>query len=485
MAFNSFHYLAFFPAAVAVFFVLPQRLRWAWLLLASLYFYGLWSPLLLLQIVLATTVSWFLGLKIEAAPAKEQKRRILTSGILLLIANLFVFKYTGFANESVRSVFGWFGGRYPIPTIQLLLPLGISFYTFQLIAYLVDVHRGEKAERHLGVFGVFIAFFPKLVSGPIERAKNLLPQLHREQTFDYARVVAGLELMAYGFFKKVVVADRLAPAVTRVYDDPRAYDGIAMVAATWLFAFQVYCDFSGYTDIARGSAQVMGYKLMENFNRPYFATSIADFWKRWHISLTTWLTDYVYTPLTRQRRFKIKFYYLILWSLFITFVVSGLWHGAQWTFVVWGALHGSYIVCSTLTQKWRARVAAALKLDCVPRLHRAYKVAVTFGLVCIAYVFFQAHTLADAVYILTHSFTGWSMSGLKEFVSGQWVEVGIGLLGMAAVLLVDSLVGGGIHELLAKRSVWVRWSIYQACALSIVLFGAFYETNQKFIYFQF
>ncbi len=488
MVFNSFHYLAFFPAVVVGYFLLPQRARVAWLLLASLYFVGVASPVAALQTLAIVALGWLMGRAIDSAADKERKHKLLTLGVLALVANLVVFKYAGFLNESLRSFFGWFGSDYPVPVLQLLLPLGISFYTFQVIAYLVDVARGEKPERSLTSFGLFVTFFPKFVSGPIERGKKLLPQLRVKHELDYARIVGGVELMAWGFFKKIVVADRLGPFVARVYDDPRSFDGVGMALATWLFAFQVYCDFSGYTDIARGSAKVMGFELTENFNRPYFATTVSDFWKRWHISLTSWLTDYIYTPLTRQRRIKLKFYYTILISLFITFVVSGFWHGAEWTFVVWGALHGAYLVCSMLTQKWRARVAKSLKLQQVPRLHRAWKVGVTFSLVCFAYVFFQADSMSDAFYIVTHLFTGWGSApaGVKAVLDGQWIELGFGLCGAALVLLLESgQTTGNVQERLAARPAWVRWCFYQVCAIGILLFGALYDTKQSFIYFQF
>lgn len=488
MVFNSVQYLAFFPVAVVGYFLLPRRVRVPWLLLASLYFVGAASPIFALQTLVVVILGWTWGLVIERSSSSERKSRLVTVGVLALLGNLFVFKYAGFVNESLRSVFGWSGRPYPVPVLQLLFPLGISFYTFQVIAYLVDVARGERAERSVTNFGLFVAFFPKFVSGPIERGKRLLPQLRQDHDFEPARIIGGIELMAWGFFKKIVVADRLAPFVSRVYDDPRSFDGVGMTLATWLFAFQVYCDFSGYTDIARGSAKVMGYELTENFNRPYLAGTVSDFWKRWHISLTSWLTDYVYTPLTRQRRVKLKLYYTILVSLFVTFVASGFWHGAEWTFVAWGALHGMYLVCSMLTQKWRSRAAKAMKLDRVPRLHRAWKVAVTFTLVCFAYVFFNAHDMSDAHYIVTHLFTGWSSApaGLGAVLNGQWIELAFGLSGAAVVLLLESMdARGSVHELLAKRPGWVRWCFYQGCAVGILLFGALYDTKQSFIYFQF
>jgi len=487
LAFNSFQFLVFFPVVFAVYFLLPHRARWGWLLLASLYFYGVWPPLALVQILGAAAVTFYLALRIDQAKDKPEKKKIQRIGVVLLVLNLVVFKYTGFFNESVRSVFGWFGAGYPIPVVHLLLPLGISFYTFSLISYLIDVANGMKAERHAGIFALYVTYFPKLVAGPIERAKTLLPQLHKEQAFDYAQVVAGLQLIAWGAFKKVVVADRLAPFVDRVYGDPHAHEGVAMTLATWAFAFQVYCDFSGYSDIAIGAAQTLGFKLMDNFNRPYFAISIQDFWKRWHISLSNWLTDYVYTPLTRQRLIKMKLYYLMIGGLFVTFVVSGFWHGAAWTFVAWGALHGTYLIVSMMTRNLRLRSIKLFRLDQVPRVHHLLRIAFTFSLVCFAYIFFKARNVSEAFYIVSHLPTGWAHagSGVRVFMFGHLAEFVLAIYGIGVVMLVDLRAKGDVRDLLAARPGWVRWTLYYACTVSVILLGAFYDLNQQFIYFRF
>jgi alginate O-acetyltransferase complex protein AlgI len=484
VAFNSFQFLVFFPVVFAVYFLLPHRARWGWLLLASLYFYGAWPPWALVQILAAAAATFYIALKIDQAQAKPEKKKIQKIGVVLLVLNLVVFKYTGFFNESLRSVIG---ASYPIPVVQLLLPLGISFYTFSLISYLIDVANGMKAERHAGIFALYVTFFPKLVAGPIERAKTLLPQLHKQQAFDYAQVVAGLQLIAWGAFKKIVVADRLAPFVDRVYGNPQAHEGVAMTLATWAFAFQVYCDFSGYSDIAIGAAQTMGFKLLDNFNRPYFAISIQDFWKRWHISLSNWLTDYVYTPLTRQRLIKMKLYYLMIGGLFVTFVISGFWHGAAWTFVIWGALHGAYLITSMMTRNLRARSIKLFQLDKVPRVHHLLRIAFTFSLVCFAYIFFKARNVSEAFYIVTHLPTGWAHvgSGVRVFMFGYMAEFVLAVYGIIVVMLVDLQGKGDVRELLAARPGWVRWSLYYACTVSVILLGAFYDLNQQFIYFRF
>ena len=488
MVFNSLEFLVFFAVVVGLYYAVPHRARWVLLLAASGYFYGLLNPIPLLQLLLATAGTYYLAIKIEGTADKPAKSRLMKIGIVLLALNLIVFKYTGFVTDSLRNATGWFGVKLPLPVVQIALPLGISFYTFQLIAYLVDVARGAKAERHAGIFALFITFFPKLVAGPIERAKNLLPQLHAEKAFDYQRVVAGLQLMLWGFFQKLVVADRLAPFVKRVYDNPQNYEGAALTMATWLFAFQVYCDFRGYTDIARGAAQTMGYDLMQNFDHPYFAISVADFWKRWHISLSSWLTDYVYTPLSRQRKFKLKLYYTMLGSLLITFLVSGFWHGAQWTFVAWGGLHGIYLVSSMMSQKLRVKCVKAVGLDKSPKVHRIVKIAITFGLVCFSYPLFKANSISDAFYVMTHFLSGWghAPSSVSALLEGQWPELLMALLGIAVVMAVDVLQRYvKIRQELALRPAWLRWSVYHAAAAAVVLLGAFYGTNQDFIYFQF
>lgn len=488
MVFNSVEFLAFFAVILGGYFFIPQRARWVFLLAASCYFYAVGSVVLLGHLALTTIVTYWFATWIEAATEPRPKRSRLQLALFLLVLNLFVFKYTAFFNENVRALFGWFGAYYPVPAFHPVLPLGISFYTFQLISYVVDVYRGAPAERHLGKFSLYVAFFPKLVAGPIERAKNLLPQLHAEHSFDYQRVASGLQLMLWGLFQKVVVADRLAVFVDRAYSNPQNYDGVSMVLATWLFAFQVYCDFSGYTDIAIGAAQTLGIKLSPNFNRPYFATSVQEFWKCWHMSLTSWLTDYIYTPLTRTKKIKIKWYYLMLGSLLVTFVISGVWHGANWTFIAWGALHGIYLVVGASTQKWRTKLHKKTGLLGQPRLHRALKVASTFGLVCFGYVFFRAASIGDSLYIIRHLPTGWGQpaAGVKALVEYAWADLALGVMGIAVVIAVDAMKGKkSLAGSLEAGPRWVRWGVLYAGVVSILLVGALYGGKADFIYVRF
>ena len=302
MLFNSLQFLAFFPVVVAVYFAMPKRLRWAFLLAASYYFYMCWKPEYVLLIWASTAVDYIAGLQMSKAINKSSRRAWLALSLSTNLGILFSFKYWNFFSENVRDLLGRMDVTAGIPEFDLLLPVGISFYTFQTLSYSVDVYRGRlEPERHLGRFALYVAFFPQLVAGPIERASRLLPQFWQDIDFDYDRMGSGLRQMTWGMFKKVVVADRLAIYVDSVYSDPSAHQGLPVVAATYFFAFQIYCDFSGYSDIAIGAARVLGFDLMENFKRPYFARSVSDFWRRWHISLSTWFRDYVYIPLGGSR----------------------------------------------------------------------------------------------------------------------------------------------------------------------------------------
>jgi alginate O-acetyltransferase complex protein AlgI len=490
MSFISFHFAIFFPVVLGLYFALPYRFRHVFLLAASLYFYAVWRPPYVLQMVGAILVSYYAGLLIEKTTEQHKRKAVLLGALGLLLGNLFLFKYYNFLVESLAVVLGKLSLPNGIPTLDLLLPIGISFYTFQLVSYVVDVYQGKfHAERNVITFAVYLSFFPQLVAGPIERAKDLLPQFYRNVDFDYGRVAAGLQLMLWGCFKKVAIADRLGPFVEQVYGNPRGYDGVATVVATFFFACQVYCDFSGYSDIAIGAAQTMGFKLTTNFNRPYFATSIQDFWKRWHITLSSWLSEYVFTPLTRSRILRVKWYYMILISLFLTFVVSGIWHGAQWTFVLWGALHGTYLVASMLTQKIRSRSVKFLRLDTAPRLHHGLRVAFTFSLVLFSYILFRASSVQDAIHMASGLLTGWQgvLAGTNPLIFARPKEdVVLAMFGVAVVLAVELLQNfGSVRAMVAARPVWVRWSLYYAQTASLVFFGAFYNNAQQFIYFQF
>ncbi|MCB0064655.1 MAG: MBOAT family protein, partial [Caldilineaceae bacterium] len=337
MLFNSLQFIIFFPAVVTIYFLLPHRYRWLLLLAASYYFYAAWQIEYTLLIFISTAVDYAMAHLMAQSEKLWHRRAYLGVSLLVNLGLLFGFKYFNFFNESVRATLNLFNIFYNVPAFQVLLPVGISFYTFQTLSYTIDVYRGKLApERHFGRFALYVAFFPQLVAGPIERATHLLPQFHQPMTFNQTRIASGLRLLLWGMFKKVVIADRLALYVNQVYDHPGDHGALTLLIASYFFAFQIYCDFSGYSDIAIGAARVMGFDLMENFRQPYMARSIAGFWRRWHISLSTWFRDYLYIPLGGNRVARWRWYS----NLFLVFLVSGLWHGAAWHFVIWGALHG-------------------------------------------------------------------------------------------------------------------------------------------------
>ncbi|WP_018478611.1 MBOAT family O-acyltransferase [Pontibacter roseus] len=492
MLFNSTEFFIFFPVVVTLYFLTPYNRRWLILLLASYYFYASWKPAYTLILVISTLIDYFCGRAMGRYTDDEKNKRkpFLYLSLASNLGILGLFKYYNFFNDSARDIAHTLDMAYAMPAFELLLPMGISFYTFQTMSYSIDVYQGRiKPERHLGIFALFVTFFPQLVAGPIERAGNLLGQLKTDHDFRYERVVAGLRRMGWGFFKKIMIADNLALMVNQVYNNPTDYEGITLILATIFFAFQIYCDFSGYSDIAIGAAQVMGFRLMENFRRPYFSKSISEFWSRWHISLSSWFRDYLYIPLGGNRVIKWRWYY----NLFITFLVSGLWHGANWTFVVWGALHGFYLVFAIVTAKQRNALAGMLGLTSHPTLYKWVQVLSVFVLVCFSWVFFRANTIGDAVYIIQSSFAG--LGNVRQLFSAAdlnhmlFMDQGfkvfavsvISILIMETVHLIQRK--GSVSQLISRRPVWVRWGVYYAAIIAVLLFGQF--GHQEFIYFQF
>ncbi|MEM7040393.1 MAG: MBOAT family O-acyltransferase, partial [Bacteroidota bacterium] len=352
-----------------------------------------WRWEYIVLIIGSTITDYYVAQEIHRSDEKRRRKMLLFLSIGVNLGLLFAFKYFNFFADSVGWLMHQANMDYMIPTLDVVLPVGISFYTFQTLSYTIDVYYGRtKPETHFGIFALFVSFWPQLVAGPIERSNRLLPQFRMHFDFDYARTIWGLNRMAYGFFKKVVVADRLSIYVNEVFGNIDEFTTIPILIASVFFAFQIYCDFSGYTDIAIGCAAIMGFTLMENFDRPYLSRSIGEFWKRWHISLSSWFRDYVYIPLGGNRTVKWRWYY----NLFITFLVSGLWHGANWTYVVWGALHGFYLVSSRMSVGVRKKIADTLRLDRFPRMVALHEVLLTFVLVVIGWIFFRAENMADA-----------------------------------------------------------------------------------------
>ncbi len=481
MLFNSFSFFIFCPIVTVAYFALPQRWRWVWLLAASCYFYMAFIPAYILVLFFTISIDYTAGILIER---NQGGRRVLflAASICANVGVLAFFKYFNFLNANVAALAQLLDWNYPSTILTLVLPIGLSFHTFQSMSYTIEVYRGRHpAERHPGILALYVMFYPQLVAGPIERPQNLLHQFREKHTFDYDRISSGLRLMAWGFFKKLVIADRLAVLVNQVYNNPTQYQGISLMLATVFFAYQIYCDFSGYSDIAIGAARVMGFRLMENFNRPYSARSISEFWRRWHISLSTWFRDYLYIPLGGNRVGWWRWQF----NLLITFLVSGLWHGANWTFVIWGALHGSYLLLSNWTRDLWERVSHGVRLIQHPVIKSGVEVGVTFGLVCFAWIFFRSNSVADGLYIVTHLLPGLSM-----------MKMGTDRIGMDRNALVFSLAclavlegvqflqaRGGVSASLAAKPAWVRWAVYYALVVSVLLFGEFSE--RTFIYFQF
>jgi D-alanyl-lipoteichoic acid acyltransferase DltB (MBOAT superfamily) len=471
MLFNSVIFLVFFCVVVATHFALPARKRWVALLASSYFFYMWWRPEYALLIVTSTLIDYFVALRIGATEDERHRRWLLWVSLAANLGLLISFKYFNFLGRSLRDVLGFFGSNVEVPVLDVLLPIGISFYTFQTLSYTIDVWRRKtEPERHLGRFALYVAFWPQLVAGPIERSTRLLPQLTRRMDFDYDRVRSGLVRMAWGFFKKLVVADRLAPFVDEAYGNAGAYGGGVTVMATVCFALQIYCDFSGYSDIAIGAARVLGIDLMENFRSPYFARSVGEFWQRWHISLSTWFRDYVYIPLGGNRRGGAVWFR----NLLITFLVSGLWHGASWTFAVWGLLHGGYVALEAFLG-WRGAPRT--------RWGGALRWAVTMAAVLFAWIFFRARTFEDAGRLVA------SLGNIGD--PRLWIRAAGGrisfALGVGAALLLVAaealLRDRTIESVVCAWRTPLRWCFYVGLVLVTLWFGVFART--EFIYFQF
>ncbi len=480
MLFNSLEFIIFFPIIVAAYFALNPKYRWILLLLASYYFYMCWNYKYIVLIMASTIIDYISGIAIYRTKVKKAKVLFLLASLFTNLGLLFFFKYFNFFGSSINAIFEQFNIFYEVKAYDYLLPVGISFYTFQTLSYTIDIFTGKgKPEYHFGKFALYVSFFPQLVAGPIERSTNLLPQFHKNYTFNYERVKNGILLMCWGFFKKVVIADRLAEYVNMVYNNPEQHEGLQNIIATFFFSFQIYCDFSGYSDIAIGAAMIMGYKLMTNFRRPYLSASIREFWSRWHISLSTWFRDYLYIPLGGNRVVKWRWYY----NLFITFLISGLWHGAEWTFVIWGALHGFYLVFAIWTNKIRTKVNNALGLTKNPSLHRVIQVLITFVLVYFSWIFFRANNTADAFLIIkkTFFFSPDDVLNLFEFKTDFILAlVSIGLL-LTIEIFEERF---GLYEKKIKTlNRPVKWLILAGLIATVFVLGVWDEAD--FLYFQF
>lgn len=470
MLFNSFDFLIFFPVVCIIYFLLPNnRYKNPFLLIVSYYFYMNWEPIYAVLIFLSTVLTYTCGILVEKNKIKNRKKIFLTFSLLINFSILFIFKYYNFINESVFNLLSVAGIRLNLPSFDFLLPVGISFYTFQAVGYTIDVYRGNiKAEKNFLIYALFISFFPQLVAGPIERAKNLLPQFHIEHKFNPENVAKGLKQMIWGFFMKLCVADVLSNYVDAVYNNISHHNGFSIFIATIFFTFQIYCDFAGYSNIAIGTARVMGFKLMNNFKQPYFSISIKEFWRRWHISLSTWFSDYVYIPLGGNR---VKYSRHLL-NLLITFLISGIWHGANWTFVLWGLLHGMYIIVENIIRKYIYAYNSENVLT-----HFFYTIF-TFTLVSFAWIFFRANNVNDCFIIIKKIFFDWDIPFVDSTVFFY------GLIALLILFIKDFKDCFNINiNFMHSRNHTISYISMLSLIVYILLFGAL--SAGSFIYFQF
>ncbi len=476
MLFNSVEFVLFFIIIVFLYFTLPHKYRWFLLLTGSCYFYMAFIPVYILILGFTIVVDYWAGIFLEKIEGKNKKLFLIAS----LIANigvLAVFKYYNFLNDNLTVFLKTVNITNHIQSLAIILPIGLSFHTFQAMSYTIEVYRGrQKAEKNFGIYALYVMFFPQLVAGPIERPQNLLHQFYEKHTFDYDRVTEGLKLMLWGFFKKLVIADRLAIYVNTIYNNPEHHNGTTLLIATIFFAFQIYCDFSGYSDIAIGAAKIMGFKLMLNFNRPYFSRNISEFWKRWHISLSSWFRDYLYISLGGNRVSVPRWYF----NLFIVFLLSGLWHGANWTFIIWGALNGFYLVFAVVISKPREKLLAVLGIDNNSSGMRFIQIFSTFILSCFAWIFFRANNLDDAGHIVKAIFT--NTGPVYSENPSMLIYSVFGILFLLLVEMKQEYYQGDF-TLMHNKSWVVRNLSYTFLMIIILLIGVF--DGGQFIYFQF
>ncbi len=489
MLFNSFSFLVFFPIVLLVYFIVPAKLRYLWLLVASYYFYMSWNPKYAILIAISTLITYASGRMLGAvslscmnsSKGNRARKLVVAASLISNLSILAVFKYANFALQNVNNLLSLLNIQVLEYSFDLLLPVGISFYTFQALSYTMDVYRGKiEPEKNLLKYALFVSFFPQLVAGPIERSGNLMKQVQNIATkniYNMQAVHQGCLLMLWGFFQKLFIADRAAVYVTSIYENYQNYGLIELGAASVIFAIQIYCDFDGYTNIARGAAKIMGFDLMVNFKQPYFATNIKEFWRRWHVSLTTWFTDYLYIPLGGNR----KGFARQMVNIFIVFLVSGLWHGASWHYMIWGCIHGIYQIVGALKSKY-----------CKPPkegvLQNALNMLITFVLVDFAWIFFRADSTMQALQILRQMATCFYGEGLIVAALGE-IETAVLLLGILCLFVVDYLKNKEIplYDILMKQCIVLRYAFYLIAVELVLLlgyYGSAYDASQ-FIYFQF
>lgn len=479
MLFNSIKFIVLFPIILIMYFLLPGKIKKVWLLICSYLFYALWNPAYVILLMLVTAVTYFAGLFIGNRKEESyvnQKKLAVAVSFVINIGLLGYFKYWNFLVDNVAAILTRIGVPFSQPGFSIVLPVGISFYVFQSLTYVVDVYRNDcEVEKNIINYALFVSFFPNILSGPIEKAKHFIPQLHEDHSFDYDRMKRGMLLMLWGYFLKVVVTDRMSILVDSVFDNYASYAGIVAIAAAVFFTLQIYCDFASYSCLASGIAEVLGFELIRNFDQPYFAVSVADFWRRWHISLSSWFKEYLYFPLGGSRKGKIRQYINVM----IVFLVSGLWHGASWHFVAWGFLNGAFQVVGGIVKPFKKS--------------KALQISGTFILMTIAWVFFRAQGIMPAVLMIKSMVTGFDTTALTN---GSLLDLGIDIkdyivivISLIAILIVDIVNERGyrVRDILMKQKIYVQWPVYLAAIFIVLIFGVYGPDfiTANFLYFQF
>lgn len=499
MLFNSLQYVLFLPLVIGLYYLLPHKFRWILLLVSSYFFYMCWSVSYAALIGISTIVTFFSGIlisrenkrleqgDIDKVKCTRNKKIYVALSFTINIGILAFFKYSPMMLSTIEGMAQFLGSNINMPDFKYLLPVGISFYTFQALSYTVDVYRAKiDASKHFGKYALFVSFFPQLVAGPIERSTNLLPQFDEVKRFNLSKSRKAFLLILWGMFKKVVIADRMAPAVEQVYSNIHVNNGVSIAVATFFFAIQVYCDFSAYSDIAIGSANIMGFNLMRNFKRPYFSKSIGEFWKRWHISLSTWFRDYLFIPLGGSRVSTSRW----VFNIMVVFVCSGLWHGARWTYVMWGAMHGIYLVIGRFTRPYRDKALKKLRIDRKWKISQLVSILITFALFCFALMFFRVNSIPDGIYATKELFSikadMFSIPDLMTKMNASMNDI-IFMFLCSSILLVVELIETkiDIKETLENKIWPIRWLIYLVLIFSVILLGLYGVGDAAFIYFQF
>jgi len=480
MLFTSVAFGVFLAVVIPLFFLLPQRFRPTWIVLVSFYFYTYETPEYWWLLFGCIVVSYVGGLAIAHWQGKTPRRVALAVSVTLIAGLLVYYKYAHLLLSTINAGLSRVSDTARVPDVNPLLPIGISFFTFQALSYLFDVYwKKFPVEKRFDVFAAYKAFFPQLVAGPIERPGHVIPQLVKKHVWNNDRFISGLKLMLWGFFKKLVIADRLAIIVNEMYAAPADHNGFQLLIATYAFAWQIFCDFSAYTDIARGCARILGIDLMENFRQPYLAKSIPEFWQRWHISLSTWFRDYLYIPLGGNRTAWLRWQA----NLLIVFLVSGIWHGADWKFAIWGAIHGAlFILVNAFALVPRPKLVLPKWGDW---LVNGFKIFVTFNIVCFAWIFFRANSMGDALTII-QKIAAAPFSGVlftEQFDRNALIIMGVAIVLLEGVHIIHRRTHGGIVKWLDSCPIWVRWPAYYALVAAIFLLTP--KQQQGFIYFQF